>query len=238
MYQKKYVVTCCLWKCNDNIREQLKNLGYQYFTIREDADCILIDPYETDGMWYEYKKDVLKGIVTELNDDGQSVIDCGTDERTFIALASIRTDTDKNQWFASNYKHRYLAGYDSYHFCTKDDYREYFGDNPQDENYDDFHKMTPKEVVDFMSEMNAVAPCKKEEYFIWVAREPDIEDRYTDSQLMGKLTAFYDTPIYRFNEETKRQEWCCARKIGDLPSYMFPNITFKNSPVKFKQTNE
>ena len=47
--------------------------------------------HETDGMWYEYKKDVLKGIVKELNYDGQSVIDCGTDERTFIALASIRT---------------------------------------------------------------------------------------------------------------------------------------------------
>ena len=235
MYQKKYVATCCLWKCNDNIREQLKNLGYQYFTIREDADCILIDPYETDGMWYEYKKDALKDILKELKYGGQSIIDCGTDERSFIALASIRTDTDINQWFASNYKHRYMDSYASYHFCTKDDYRDYFGDNPQDENYDDFHKMTPNEVVEFMNN-DYIAP--KQESFIWVAREPDIEDRYSDSQLMGKLTAFYDTPIYCFNGDTGRQEWCRARKIGDLPSYMFPDITFKNSPVKFKQTNE
>ena len=235
MYQKKYVATCCLWKCNDSIREQLKNLGYQYFTIREDADCILIDPYETDGMWYEHKKDVLRDLVKELKDGGHSIIDCGTDERSFIALASIRTDTDKNQWFASNYKHRYMDGYASYHFCTKDDYREYFGDNPQDENYDDFHKMTPNEVMDFMNN-DYFAP--KQESFIWVAREPDIEDRYSDSQLLGKLTAFYDTPIYCFNGDTGRQEWCRARKIGDLPSYMFPDITFKNSPVKFKQTNE
>ena len=235
MYQKKYVATCCLWKCNDSIREQLKNLGYQYFTIREDADCILIDPYETDGMWYEYKKDALMDIVKELKYGGQSIIDCGTDERSFIALASIRTDTDKNQWLASNYKHRYMNGYASYHFCTKDDYREYFGDNPQDENYDDFHKMTPNEVMDFMNN-DYFAP--KQESFIWVAREPDIEDRYSDSQLLGKLTAFYDTPIYCFNGDTGRQEWCRARKIGDLPSYMFPDITFKNSPVKFKQTNE
>ena len=235
MYQKKYVATCCLWKCNDSIREQLKNLGYQYFTIREDADCILIDPYETDGMWYEYKKDALKDILKELKYGGQSIIDCGTDERSFIALASIRTDTDKNQWFASNYKHRYMDCYASYHFCTNDDYRDYFGDNPQDENYDDFHKMTPNEVVEFMNN-NYIAP--KQESFIWVAREPDIEDRYSDSQLLGKLTAFYDTPIYCFNGDTGRQEWCRARKIGDLPSYMFPDITFKNSPVKFKQTNE
>lgn len=235
MYQKKYVVSCCLWKCNDNIREQLKNLGYQYFTIKEDADCILIDPYETDGMWYEYKKDALEGIVKELKYGGQSIIDCGTDENTFIALASIRTDTDKNQWFASNYKHRYLDRYDSYHFCTKDDYREYFGDNPQDVNYDDFHKMTANEVVEFMNN-NYIAP--KQESFIWVAREPDIEDRYSESQLLGKLTAFYDTPIYCFNGDTGRQEWCRARKIADLPSYMFPDISFKNSPVKFKQTNE
>ena len=235
MYQKKYVATCCLWKCNDSIREQLKNLGYQYFTIREDADCILIDPYETDGMWYEYKKDALKEIVKELKYGGQSIIDCGTDERSFIALASIRTDTDKNQWFASNYKHRYMDSYASYHFCTKDDYRDYFGDNPQDENYDDFHKMTPNEVVEFMNN-DYVAP--KQESFIWVAREPDIEDRYSDSQLLGKLTAFYDTPIYCFNGDTGRQEWCRARKMGDLPTYMFPDITFKNSPVKFKQISE
>lgn len=235
MYQKKYVVTCCLWKCNDNIREQLKNLGYQYFTIREDADCILIDPYETDGMWFEYKKDVLKGVIKELKDEGLPIVDCGTDERTFIALASIRTDTDKNQWFASNYKHRYLNQYESYHFCTKDDYREYFGDNPQDVNYDDFHKMTANEIVEFMNN-DYIVP--KQESFIWVAREPDIEDRYSDSQLLGKLTAFYDTPIYRFNGDTGRQEWCCARKIGDLPSYMFPDISFKNSPVKFKQISE
>ena len=235
MYQKKYVATCCICKCNDSIREQLKNLGYQYFTIREDADCILIDPYETDGMWYEYKKDALKDIVKELKYGGQSIIDCGTDERSFIALASIRTDTDKNQWFASNYKHRYMDSYASYHFCTKDDYRDYFGDNPQDENYDDFHKMTPNEVVEFMNN-DYIAP--KQESFIWVAREPDIEDRYSDSQLLGKLTAFYDTPIYCFNGDTGRQEWCRARKIGDLPSYMFPDISFKNSPVKFKQINE
>lgn len=235
MYQKKYVATCCLWKCNDSIREQLKNLGYQYFTIREDADCILIDPYETDGMWYEYKKDALKDIVKELKYGGQSIIDCGTDERSFIALASIRTDTDINQWFASNYKHRYMDSFASYHFCTKDDYRDYFGDNPQDENYDDFHKMTPNEVVEFMNN-NYIAP--KQESFIWVAREPDIEDRYSDSQLLGKLTAFYDTPIYCFNGDTGRQEWCRARKIGDLPSYMFPDISFKNSPVKFKQISE
>lgn len=235
MYQKKYVVSCCLWKCNDNIREQLKNLGYQYFTIKEDADCILIDPYETDGMWYEYKQDVLKGILKELKYGGQSIIDCGTDENTFIALASIRTDTDKNQWFASNYKHRYLNSYASYHFCTKDDYREYFGDNPQDVNYDDFHKMTANEVVEFMNN-NYIAP--KQESFIWVAREPDIEDRYSESQLLGKLTAFYDTPVYCFNGDTGRQEWCRARKIADLPSYMFPDISFKNSPVKFKQISE
>lgn len=235
MYQKKYVVSCCLWKCNDNIREQLKNLGYQYFTIKEDADCILIDPYETDGMWYEYKQDVLKGILKELKYGGQSIIDCGTDENTFIALASIRTDTDKNQWFASNYKHRYLNSYASYHFCTKDDYREYFGDNPQDVNYDDFHKMTANEVVEFMNN-NYITP--KQESFIWVAREPDIEDRYSESQLLGKLTAFYDTPVYCFNGDTGRQEWCRARKIADLPSYMFPDISFKNSPVKFKQISE
>ena len=90
-------------------------------------------------------------------------------------------------------------------------------------------------AVHFMNN-DYIAP--KQESFIWVARDPDIEDRYSDSQLLGKLTAFYDTPIYCFNGDTGRQEWCRARKIGDLPSYMFPDISFKNSPVKFKQISE
>ena len=32
----------------------------------------------------------------------------------------------------------------------------------------------------------------------------------------------------------RREEWGCARKIAEIPNYMYPGVTFKNSPVKLK----
>jgi hypothetical protein len=212
----------------------LKELGYQYFTIKEDADCILIDPYETDGMWYEHTKETLKESIKWIFDtEGYKVIDCGIDEGLFLSLAAIRTDTDKNQWFASKTKNpKYPM-----RVCTEDDYKEFFG-----LSFNNYQKMSAEEIQKFYSAVDCMDREQNnklnEKYFIWIAREPDVEDKYSDAYIPGKLSAFYDTPIYHYNSDTKKDEWCCARKISDIPSYMFPNITFENSPVKFEQINK
>lgn len=70
--------------------------------------------------------------------------------------------------------------------------------------------------------------------YIWIAREKDIEDKYSDAYIPGKLNLFYDSPLYVYNSKTERKEWGCARKIAEIPNYMYPDVTFKNSPVKFK----
>lgn len=75
---------------------------------------------------------------------------------------------------------------------------------------------------------------KMETKYIWIAREEDIEDKYSDAYLPGKLSLFYDTPLYVYNSKKERKEWGCARKISEIPNYMFPEVTFKNSPIKFK----
>ena len=70
--------------------------------------------------------------------------------------------------------------------------------------------------------------------YIWIAREEDIEDKYSDAYIPGKLNLFYDKPSYVYNSEKRREEWGCARKIAEIPNYMYPDVTFENSPVKLK----
>lgn len=70
--------------------------------------------------------------------------------------------------------------------------------------------------------------------YIWIAREEDIEDKYSDAFIPGILNLFYDKPSYIYNSEKGRKEWGCARKIAEIPNYMYPDVIFKNSPVKLK----
>lgn len=71
-------------------------------------------------------------------------------EETFIAVASIRDDTDKNQWFASNYFDRNMRP-DSFVKCLSEDYKDFFGDCPYTRNYDDYHKATVNELIKFFT---------------------------------------------------------------------------------------
>ena len=89
-----FTTPCFIRKNTDNIRNRLKELGYYcnpYLGWHNLFTCVFgvnsvysLDDYETNG---------LKEI------DG--LIDCGTNEDLFLALAALRDDTDKFQWFIS-----------------------------------------------------------------------------------------------------------------------------------------
>lgn len=68
---------------------------------------------------------------------------------------------------------------------------------------------------------------------LWLTREADDADGNK-----GELSLFYDSPLYRFNYLMDKQEWCMARKLCSLPSYMYPEVTFENSPVVFKMETD
>ena len=87
---------------------------------------------------------------TEIPGRFESPIDCGTNEDLFLAIAALRDDTDKNQWFASNYFNKNMNP-DSFVKCTTDDYKEFFGDCPYTRNYDDYHKATINELIKFFN---------------------------------------------------------------------------------------
>lgn len=87
-----FTTQCFIHKNTANIRNRLKELGYYcnpYLGWHNLFTCVFginsvysLDDYDTNG---------LKEI------DG--LIDCGTNEELFLAIAALRDDTDKYQWF-------------------------------------------------------------------------------------------------------------------------------------------
>lgn len=88
-----FTTPCFIRKNTANIRNRLKELGYycgwhNLFTCVFGINSVYsLDDYDTNG---------LKEI------DG--LIDCGTNEELFLAIAALRDDTDKNQWFTDGDK--------------------------------------------------------------------------------------------------------------------------------------
>ncbi|WP_195530341.1 hypothetical protein [Phocaeicola vulgatus] len=89
-----FTTQCFIRKNTANIRNRLKELGYYcnpYLGWHNLFTCVFgvnsvysLDDYDTNG---------LKEI------DG--LIDCGTNEELFLAIAALRDDTDNNQLFTN-----------------------------------------------------------------------------------------------------------------------------------------
>lgn len=74
------------------LRKKLEELGYKNygnpFQITDDSKLITT----IDGEYVPYN--------VPLDD---SFIDCGTNEKLFLAIAALRDDTDRKQWFTDGY---------------------------------------------------------------------------------------------------------------------------------------
>ena len=87
-----FTTQCFIHKNTANIRNILKELGYYcnpYLGWNNLFTCVFgvnsvysLDDYDTNGLKEIY-----------------GLIDCGTNEELFLAIAALRDDTDKNQWF-------------------------------------------------------------------------------------------------------------------------------------------
>lgn len=87
-----FTTQCFIRKNTANIRNILKELGYYcnpYLGWNNLFTCVFgvnsvysLDDYDTNGLKEIY-----------------GLIDCGTNEELFLAIAALRDDTDKNQWF-------------------------------------------------------------------------------------------------------------------------------------------
>lgn len=86
---------CFIQKNTPELRKKLEELGYKdYGNLRYYGDPIIIycnvnhfftSPFVLEGKQYRGKYD--------------NFIDCGDNEELFLAIAALRDDTDKHQWF-------------------------------------------------------------------------------------------------------------------------------------------
>lgn len=91
---------CFIRKNTKEIIEKLEELGYDYAENGAGAWFIPLCQLEYIGVNL-YSKGYYMGVNGVWSNDWY---DCGTNERLFIALASLRDDSDNNQWFVMKIK--------------------------------------------------------------------------------------------------------------------------------------
>lgn len=64
---------------------------------------------------------------------------------------------------------------------------------------------------------------------LYIARDEGKWDE--DVQKAGELNLFYDTPQLLFNVKDRTSYWGNARKIANIPSYMYPQVKDKECYV-------
>ena len=66
-------------------------------------------------------------------------IDCGTNENLFLALAALRDDSDKFQWFTDGY---------NWVFCDSNKFGSYWAESDIEINLNAIHKATTQELIE------------------------------------------------------------------------------------------
>ncbi|MDB1069489.1 hypothetical protein [Phocaeicola vulgatus] len=127
-----FTTPCFIRKNTDNIRNRLKELGYYcnpYLGWHNLCTCIfgIISVYS----WCDDDINALKEI--------DVLVDCGTNEELFLAIAALRNDTDKNQWFTDG---------DKWILCPEIKFSTYWVYNDVDVNLDVIHKATVNELIE------------------------------------------------------------------------------------------
>jgi hypothetical protein len=131
-----FIQPCFIRKNTPELRKKLEELGYtntpngrgEWFIPIEELKYLVTYPISgyyqgCNGYWYE--------------DD----FDCGTNEELFLALAALRDDSDKNQYFICD-KVSFTIGKTYY----PDDYLYYQYDEFFDKQ--NWHKATVEELIE------------------------------------------------------------------------------------------
>ncbi len=134
-----FTTPCFIRKNTPELRKKLEELGYK--------ECI-----GEEGPFLFTSHNIFDCMYTEcgLNDLAYNgLIDCGTNENLFLAIAALRDDTNENQWFICDVNHwdradngelTVYAEIGEWIFCKSND-----DDCVQDNHY---HKATVEELIE------------------------------------------------------------------------------------------
>lgn len=118
-----FTTPCFIRKNTQELRKKLEELGYK-----------MLFPIEYDNLECS---DNWVNDIKSLNDCNG--INCGFNEELFLAIAALRDDTDKNQWFTDG---------DKWILCPEIKFSTYWVYNDIDVNIDTVHKATVDELIE------------------------------------------------------------------------------------------
>ena len=141
-----FTTPCFIRKNTQELRRGLEELGYEMLNFGNTT----LDGYNYDGNGSHKSIEEGRAIITSYGNlygviyDIDTVtkkgrIDCGTNEELFLAIAALRDDTDKYQWFTDGNK---------WILCPKTKFSTYWVYYHIDVNTDTVHKATVNELIE------------------------------------------------------------------------------------------
>lgn len=126
-----FTTPCFIKKNTPELRKKLEELGYTY-NGRDTESWGASALYCFDGKYYE--------VYPAKPSRYHLIVDCGTNEELFLALAALRDDSDKNQWVIDE-ANECFGWENSWSICDKDDMNERVV-------YTHYRKATVEEIIE------------------------------------------------------------------------------------------
>jgi hypothetical protein len=135
-----FTTPCFIRKNTPELRKKLEILGYKLNNGKWMGKCLATFRIKETKEW--------RYVATpewdlQNNPDIDISIDCGTNESLFLAIAALRDDIDKNQWFTDG---------DKWIQCPEIKFSTYWAYNDIEVDANTIHKATVNELIELFSQ--------------------------------------------------------------------------------------
>lgn len=138
-----FTTPCFIRKNTQELRRGLKELGYFNNSPQWTNNCSIIWAYQYPMKGFDTPNYVIADSFDIPFNKHSALcgkfIDCGANEELFLAIAALRDDTDKNQWFTDG---------DKWILCPEIKFSTYWVYYHIDVNTDTVHKATVNELIE------------------------------------------------------------------------------------------
>lgn len=138
-----FTTPCFIRNNTEALRKKLEELGYFNDSPEWTNNCSIIWAYQYPMKGFDTPNYVIADSFDIPFDKHSALcgkfIDCGFNEELFLAIAALRDDTDKYQWFTDG---------DKWILCPEIKFSTYWAYNDVDINTDTIHKATVNELIE------------------------------------------------------------------------------------------
>lgn len=130
-----FTQSCFIRRDTQELRDKLKEIGLEPHPCIMPKACAFL--FVNRGF---YSRNEI-GYQEEI----ERAVDCGENEELFLAIAALRNDMDKNQWFTDN---------NIWVLCKDIKFSSYWVYNNINVNLDTIHKATVEELIEYFKNDN------------------------------------------------------------------------------------